>query len=168
MRDALLNSTISYLVFAFVVIYPVVVCFFLFFYQKLGQEDTTVNSRFGAIYSGIDKSNGWNLQYVTLFLLRRFAIGVSIAFLHEWYFTQLLVLQMTSMVVLTVCVSLQPYESKLKNAVEFANESLVICTIYLMHGFSFFILDTRLRFKLGWAYIGIVAIVFLINVVAVI
>jgi len=50
------------------------------------------------------------------------------------------------MLVLTVVVALKPYSNQLTNVVEIANESLLIVTIYLMHGFSFYIPSKVARF----------------------
>lgn len=162
------NASLYCLVLAFVITYPLLVCFFFLFVGKKGLEHKVTRRYFSALYSGIDLSYALNTQYVTLFLLRRFAIGLAIAFLRPYLFTQLLVFQVTSMVVLTTVVSLRPYESRLKNVVEIANECLVILTVYMMYGFSHYIPSKEYRYKLGWVYIGIVAAVFVINIGAII
>jgi hypothetical protein len=62
----------------------------------------------------------------------------------------------------------RPYKTALNNVVEMLNESFVIATVYIMHGFSFFIPSHSTRYKIGWFYIGIVGIVFILNLAVII
>jgi len=61
-----------------------------------------------------------------------------------------------------------PYKTLLNNVVELLNECFVILTVYIMHGFSFFIPDRSVRYDIGWVYIGVVGIVFLLNMAVII
>lgn len=61
-------------------------------------------------------------------------------------------------------IVVRPYETWLGNTIEMINESLVICTIYIMHCFSFFIPKVGTRYRIGWIYVGIVGIVYLVNI----
>ena len=56
-----------------------------------------------------------------------------------------------------------PYKTKLNNVVEMLNECFVILTVYIMHGFSFFIPSRDVRYDIGWFYIGVVGVVFILN-----
>jgi hypothetical protein len=47
--------------------------------------------------------------------------------------------------------------------VEILNESFVILTVYIIHGFSFFITNRNVRYHIGWVYIGVVGVVFVLN-----
>jgi hypothetical protein len=44
------------------------------------------------------------------------------------------------------------------------NEGLVIGTIYFLHCFSYFVQSAADRYKVGWIYLSIVGVVFLINI----
>lgn len=57
----------------------------------------------------------------------------------------------------------RPYKTALNNVVEILNESFVIATVYIMHGFSLFIPSHRTRYQLGWFYLGIVGVVIILN-----
>lgn len=81
------NTTLFYLVFAYITIYPLSVGIFFSLAGEKGLTNKIARGYFGALYSGIDLSNPLNAQYVTLFLLRRFAIGAAIAFLRSYYNT---------------------------------------------------------------------------------
>jgi hypothetical protein len=69
----------------------------------------------------------------------------------------------TSMFCLCFILLCWPYKTKLNNVVEMLNECFVILTVYIMHGFSFFIPSRDVRYDIGWFYIGIVGVVFILN-----
>ena len=56
-----------------------------------------------------------------------------------------------------------PYKTFLNNVVEMLNECFVILTTYIMHAFSLFIPDHNVRNDIGWFYIGLVGVVFVLN-----
>ena len=56
-----------------------------------------------------------------------------------------------------------PYTTLLNNVVELLNECIVILTVYIMHGFSFFMPDRNVRFDLGWFYIGLIGFACVFN-----
>ena len=100
---------------------------------------------------------------MTVFLARRAIIGLSIAFCRDLYFVQLEILLVTSLFCLCFVILVRPYATELGNKIEIVNESLVFCTIYLMHCFSFFIPSIETRYSIGWAYVAVVGIVFAVN-----
>jgi hypothetical protein len=61
-----------------------------------------------------------------------------------------------------------PYKTLLNNVVEMMNECFVILTVYIIHGFSFFIPNRSVRYDIGWVYIVVVGIVFLLNLAVII
>ena len=105
---------------------------------------------------------------MTLFLLRRLIVGVTIAFFRTYYFVQLEILMVSSLVCLCFIVLFKPYKTWLNNTVEMLNECFVILTVYMMHGFSWFILNRQVRYDIGWGYICVVGIVFLLNLAVII
>lgn len=157
------NSFMYYFTFAYCVIYPINVSFFLLLTGTSGLKNKRIQSYFGALYDGLHIKNIINTQTTTLFLLRRLMIGVSIAFFREYYFLQLEILLITSLFFMCFTIIMMPYSAKLNNFVEILNEFLVIITVYLMHGFSYFVPSFKTRYNLGWVYISIVITVFLMN-----
>jgi len=105
---------------------------------------------------------------VTLFLLRRLIVGVTIAFFRTYYFVQLEILMVTSLLCLCFILLFKPYKTWLNNMVEMLNECFVILTVYIMHGFSFFIPSRKVRYDIGWFYISVVGIVFLLNLAVIV
>jgi len=101
-------------------------------------------------------------------LLRRLIVGLTIAFFRTYYFVQLEILMVSSLFCLCFIILFRPYKTQLNNVVEMLNECFVICTVYIMHGFSFFIPSRRVRYDIGWVYIGVVGVVFLLNSVVII
>jgi hypothetical protein len=101
-------------------------------------------------------------------LLRRLIVGLTIAFFRTYYFVQLEILMVSSLFCLCFIILFRPYKTQLNNVVEMLNECFVICTVYIMHGFSFFIPSRRVRYDIGWVYIGVVGVVFLLNAVLII
>ena len=144
-------------------IYPINVFLFLLFSGTKGLQNKTILKYFGALYDGLDVTSLLKAQTTTLFLVRRFIIGVSIAFLRDYYFMQLEILLISSLFCLCFTVLTMPYKSRLNNIVEVFNETMVITTVYIMHGFSYFIPSSAIRYKVGWVYIYIVVAVFLAN-----
>lgn len=61
-----------------------------------------------------------------------------------------------------------PYKTLLNNVVEMLNECFVILTVYIMHAFSLFIPDRDVRHDIGWFYISLVGIAFVLNLSVVI
>ena len=142
---SVVNSTLYYLVFAYVTIYPICVCLFLLIAGASGLKNSAVKAHIGTLYSGLDVDKPMNAQFVTLFLLRRLIVGVTIAFFRTYYFIQLEILMVSSMFCLCFILLCWPYKTKLNNVVEMLNECFVILTVYIMHGFSFFIQNHFLR-----------------------
>lgn len=105
---------------------------------------------------------------MTLFLLRRLIVGVTIAFFRTYYFVQLEILMVTSLFCLCFILLFKPYKTWLNNMVEMLNECFVILTVYIMHGFSFFIPSRKVRYDIGWFYISVVGIVFLLNLAVIV
>lgn len=105
---------------------------------------------------------------MTLFLLRRLIVGVTIAFFRTYYFVQLEILMVSSLFCLCFIVLFKPYKTWLNNTVEMLNECFVILTVYMMHGFSWFIPSRQVRYDIGWGYICVVGVVFLLNLAVII
>lgn len=82
----LVNSTLYYLVFAYVITYPIAVSFFLLIAGERGLKNGAIKAHFGTLYSGLDVSKRINAQFATLFLLRRLIVGVAIAFFRTYFF----------------------------------------------------------------------------------
>jgi hypothetical protein len=74
------------MVFAFVIIYPISVCLFLLVAGKSGLNNSKIKAHIGTLYSGLDVEKPMNAQFVTLFLLRRLIIGMTIALFRNYYF----------------------------------------------------------------------------------
>lgn len=162
-NKAVVNSIVYYLTFSYVTIYPVNVCLFLFAIGPVGLQHNKIKKYFGSLYSGIDITIRLNAQTTTIFLARRFLIGVSIAFFRYYYFLQLEILLLTSIFCLCFIIVVRPYQTELNNNIEMLNEIMVMITVYIMHGFSYFIQSFEVRYKVGWFYIGIVFTVFTLN-----
>lgn len=125
-----------------------------------------IRDRFGSLYSSIEL-DGWdyNIHYVSLFLIRRALFAVVIAYLRNYLFLQLELLMLSSMICLGFLIIATPYETSLNNALEFMNEILVITTIYILHTFSLVSKGSQ-KFKVGWIYLALIAIVILVNLTA--
>ena len=85
-NKAVVNSIAYYLTFSYVTIYPVNVCLFLLAAGPVGLQNNKIQKYFGSLYSGLDVSTRLNAQTTSIFLGRRFLIGVSIAFFRLYYF----------------------------------------------------------------------------------
>ena len=85
-NKAVFNTIAYYLTFSYVTIYPVNVCLFLLAAGPAGLQNNKIQKYFGSLYSGIDIKTRLNSQSTTIFLVRRFIIGISIAFFRFYYF----------------------------------------------------------------------------------
>jgi hypothetical protein len=159
------NAVLYGFVLFYVLLYPVFVGLFLHVIGPKNIRKKHFRERFRSFYSGLFLKNSINLHQVTVFLVRRLLIGLSIAFLRTYHFLQLEVFLVTSLFVCCFNLSLSPFDTSLGNALEVANELLVLLTVYILHGFTFYIPSAEARFNIGWLYIQIVAIVFILNLV---
>jgi hypothetical protein len=162
------NRTMYYFAFSYVTLYPITMCVFLLIAGQKGLQNEVVNAHFGSLYSGLDLSSRIKPQQVTVFLARRAIIGIAIAFCRELYFVQLEILLVTTLFCLCFVITVRPFSTWLGNTIELVNETLVLGTIYLLHCFSFFIPGTPTRYNLGWIYVGVVGIVFIVNLFVII
>lgn len=110
---SVVNSVLYYMTFAYVTLYPIIVCCFLIVTGPVGLQNSKVVNYFGAIYSGLDVNSRLNVHSATLFLVRRLIIGVSIAFLRDYYFLQLEILLVICLIVLCFTIIMQPYNTKI-------------------------------------------------------
>ena len=165
-RDTLeiVNAVLFYLAFAYIVITPITTCFFLVTAKPEGLKNEVIMAHFGSLYKGLDIDSRLKLFQVTVFLLRRAIIGVTIAYCSRYYFTQLEIFLVSSMICLCYLMLARPYVSSLTNAVEMINEALIVCTVYFLHCFSFFVASAEARYTIGWVYMGIVGVIFLLNI----
>jgi len=76
-------------VLGYVTTYPILVGLFTQFTGSDAIRKPWVNLRFSSLYSGLDITQTENMHQVTLFLARRYLIGISIALLRNYYFLQL-------------------------------------------------------------------------------
>lgn len=157
------NSVLYYIAIFYVSITPVSSCLFFLIASPEGLKNETM-AHFGSLYSDLDVNSKLKTFQITVFLLRRAFIGISIAFCSNYYFVQLQMLLVSSLFCLCFLIIARPYETMKTNIVEMINEFLDICTIYLLHCFSFFIPNVETRYKIGWVYLGVVGLVFVINV----
>jgi hypothetical protein len=139
------------------------VCLFLLLAGESGLNNSEIKAHIGILYSELDVEKPINAQFVTLFLLRRLIVGITITFFRTYYFLQLEILMVSSMFCLCFLLLCWPYKTLLNNVVEMINECLVILTVYIMHGFSLLIPDRNVRHDIGWLYIGLVGVVFVLN-----
>jgi len=158
------NSVLYYIAIFYVSITPVASCLFFLIASPEGLKNETIMAHFGSLYSDLDVNSKLKTFQITVFLLRRAFIGISIAFCSSYYFVQLQMLLVSSLFCLCFLIIARPYETMKTNIVEMINEFLDICTIYLLHCFSFFIPNVETRYKIGWVYLGVVGLVFVINV----
>lgn len=149
----------------YVTTYPILVGLFTQFTGSAGIRKPWVNLRFSSLYSGLDVTQTENMHQVTLFLARRYLIGISIALLRNYYFLQLQTFMVTTLVVICFTMSTLPFKHSFLNVIELINEFCVILTCYVLHGFSEFIVDFNVRYNLGWFYINVVAFVFVLNLI---
>lgn len=103
------NSSLYYLVFAYVTIYPIAVCLFLIMAGESGLNNLEIKTHIGTLYSGLNVEKPINAQFVTLFLVRRLVVGVTIAFFRTYYFLQLEILMVSSMFCLCFMLIFWPY-----------------------------------------------------------
>ena len=150
--------------FAYVIIYPINICLFLLIIGPKGMQNKTIKSYFGSLYDALNVEYLINTQAVTIFLVRRLIIGFSIALFRQYYFLQLEILIVTCLSCASFTILTMPYKIKLNNVIEVLNEIMVMFTVYIMHGFSYFIPSLGVRYTVGWIYICIVVAIVLMNI----
>lgn len=159
------NTFLYYLVFSYVILYPVFVGLFLHVAGPKYTKKPPLLNRFSSLYQGLYMPKSSCLHQVTVFLARRLLIGISIAFLRSYYFLQLEIFLLTSLIVTCYNIGVRPFDTSVGNYIEIANELLVLLTVYILHGFSYYIDMESDRYNIGWFYIQVVAIIFFLNLV---
>jgi hypothetical protein len=145
--------------------YPIGIITFLTLVSRARLLNEGLKAKFGSLYAGLEL-NAWkhNVHYISLFLLRRAVLGLSIAFLRNYLFLQLELYMLTTLACLGFLVTVTPYETTLNNVLEIINELVVIMTIYILHTFSI-VTKPGQRFLIGWIYLGLIALIVAVNLV---
>jgi hypothetical protein len=102
--------------------------FFLRKHSKtLGEPDFQL--RFSSLYLNIDPDNAHGYFLTTLFLARRFFLGIILSFCDNHQYAQFVYMNLTSVIIVMYLVRVRPLVTKYLNFIEIFNEVVLYgCT----------------------------------------
>jgi hypothetical protein len=160
-KQELTNSIMTCIFAVYIVTLPAIVYTFLN-KNKEKLADEKFKEKFESLYLNIDVDTDNSLDMTTLFLLRRLFFSLLVIFLPNTC-TQLLVMVLSSLLMISFIISVKPLSEPYLNRMEIFNESTLLVSTYFMFLFTDFVDDAEMRSKLGWAYIGVIGTMIVVN-----
>lgn len=157
------NSITYYLLFGLAVIWPIAITLFLMIMGPRRLAKEAVIEKFRSLYLSVRLESRLNLMITVNFLLRRIVVGVTIALLANRYGYQLIIMQLSCLCCITYDFTVMPFAVEALNFVEVMNETFLMTSVYMLHFFSDFVAEDTLRYNIGWYYIYLVALIFILN-----
>ncbi len=84
-------------------------------------------------------------MFHVIFLLRRLVYAMSIAFLIEYLYAQLMLMMILSTFMITYAAYYKPYEMMILNYLEVYNECTVMAILYCCLAFTDFVTDPYVK-----------------------
>jgi len=139
---------------------------FLFMVEKREEvDDEAFKEKYGAYLTNIEtylKPSA--VHYPAVFLLRRLFMAITITFLRFNLVTQVLCGVHSSLMMLSFLVTVRPFDTHLKNYLEYFNEGIVLVMSYLGFLFSDYVESPVVRYRFGFFYISLIALGLVFNV----
>jgi hypothetical protein len=127
--------------------------------NKVGIKDTMYS-----LYTGIHLYRDLkNIDYMPVFLMRRFIFAFIPALFYNFPFLQLQLMIGISSVYMSMYMSIRPHEDPWRVRLEVLNEGVILMLNYHMALFSEFTLSDATAYYMGYSYLGFVALVLLAN-----
>lgn len=101
----------------------------------------------------------------TLFLLRRLVFSLSTLFLRSAPLIQLLIMNLSSLLLLCYLLAVRPFTIPSLNHLETFNEACIYLCTLLSIMFSDLGSNGLLEYQIGWGVIGVVTLNFVVNII---
>ena len=110
-----------------------------------------IKRRFSAFFeeTSMDKDLSF-LTYACYFMLRRLLMAIIVVVLRKFLWMQIFLKAMSIVTAVIIIGEANYFETKFKQRLEFANETLAMLMLYNMICFSPFVLNVEARFKMGY------------------
>jgi hypothetical protein len=121
--------------------------------------------KYGALYLHLDTKKPSAYMFTTLFLLRRFIQAWStILFGDKLLVINIYFNTLSSLYLIYFYVGYFPFQDLSSNRLELFNEMFNLYSNYSLIVFTDFVPDVELRYKMGFKFVAMVIVVFLVNV----
>jgi len=141
--------------------------FSIMFLKKRKSDLENIQEQFGSLFLNLrihSKMSDVPLWNSTIFFTRRIMIGLVTVFLFEHQFTQVYIMNISSLLMMSYILQGRPYEILVLNLTEMLNEGfLYISSLYMMC-FTDFVTDVNTRYFVGELFFFSVIIVVGLNV----
>ena len=74
-----------------------------------------------------------------------------------------MIFMLSSLMMISFIISVKPMSEPYLNKMEIFNESTLLTSSYFMFLFTDFVDDVNMRSKVGWAYIGVIGVMIVVN-----
>ena len=117
------------------------------------------------MYQEIDLTRStWTIYYYPLFCARRFLFVFIPIFYPDYPIIQVLCLIMMNLLFVLFLGSVRPKKKKKKRLLEFFNEWMILFISVHMLCFTNFVLSPQLYFYIGYNFVGMMGLVFIVNI----
>lgn len=142
----------------------------IIFFYNWNYENLVTNKEFrkkwGTLYLGLFDNNEENkrkliFQYPALLLARKFLFAFSVVILEKYWLVQVVFLLISSAVIITIVYQSRPYTSQILNNLQILHEVtiVILCDLLItFNGGGWLGSDQNMRFLIGWAYAGVLAL----------
>ena len=144
---------------------PVAFMAFVFHYRIPIQTKDFKDNKYSAIYEEQRKESMMSLMYHTIFLLRRLIFGMTIAFLIDYMFAQLMIMILMSFLINTYTGYYRPFKDDFINTLEVFNESTILACLFCCLAFTDYVSDETVKQQMGLVVIGIVILNVTLNLI---
>ena len=139
---------------------------FLFMVEKREEvDDEAFKEKYGAYLTNVEtylKPSA--VHYPAVVLLRRLIMAITITFLRFNLVTQVLCGVHSSLLMFSFLVIVRPFDTHLKNYLEYVNEGIVLVMSYVGFLFSDYVESPVARYKFGFFYISLIGLGLIFNV----
>ena len=167
--DNSLSTSTMIILLSIIVLWPIFVTTFLLCNKGPKLTQPRFKRKCLSMYTGVKVKQYFALIYTAVFCARRLTLVISLLLLQHHEYSLILVFNLIQTFYFWYMAIVEPHEESIHNRLEFFNELCVIVMQYLM---VFFIsgsqVDPRHQWEIGKAVVGIVIVVFTVNMIALI
>ena len=126
-------------------------------------DRTIYKSRFGTIFENLGLKNRFQLALSLLYGIRRVMLSVIAIYLQKYSGLQIMIITYMNLFFCIYVTHFKPYKSLKDNKIACFNESVIYLLSILMSSFTDFDPSPERQYNIGWAFIIVCIICFIVN-----
>jgi hypothetical protein len=158
-------AAVSSILLVLIVIFFPIFSFFIISENKRHLEEVEFKKNYGSMYSEFSKSG---LYYNFIFVIRRLVFSITAIFLNGVVSFQIHITIIGSLLLMCYNSHVMPYKHFSLNGIEQFNEWCIYATCVLFYIFTDYVDNPTMKWNVGWAQTGVIALNFAVNVVYII